>query len=146
MPAGLALLFAGAAAVAGAQGRDQDQWEYRPARAMQARLIARLGRSGPTVRLIGSPDFTAFDFRVAATFALRRHGLRVLDPAASVRLDDSYGLDATPYQATVRVSTTTERSADRQTIALIAAHGPRGHTLLVTLEPAALERRKPVRR
>jgi len=102
--AGMILLFATGAVVAGAQGPDQDQRKYHPIATIDARLIAALGPSVHTVLLLGSPDSAAFDIRTAAGFALRRHGLRVLDPAAAIRLNASYARNTSGYQAVLCVS------------------------------------------
>jgi hypothetical protein len=102
--AGMILLVATGAVVAGAQGPDQDQRKYHPIATIDARLIAALGPSVHTVLLLGSPDSAAFDIRTAAGFALRRHGLRVLDPAAAIRLNASYARNTSGYQAVLCVS------------------------------------------
>jgi hypothetical protein len=101
---GMIVLFATAALVAGAQGADQDQRKYHPITTINARLITALRPSVHTVLLLGSPDSAAFDIRTAAGFALRRHGLRVLDPSTAIRLNASYARNSSGYQAVLCVS------------------------------------------
>jgi hypothetical protein len=132
--AGLVLLLASAGVVAADQGADQDQWEYKPVGAINARLIAALGPSVRTVRLTGTPD--GFDFRMALAFALRRHGVGVLDPAAAVRLDSRYAVGSTPYQAIVGVGDAAGHRGAGRLIATVPAHAPSGRPILVTLERA----------
>ena len=128
------LLFATGAVVAGAQGPDQDQRKYHPIATIDSRLIAALGPSVHTVLLLGSPDSAAFDIRTAAAFALRRHGLRVLDPAAAIRLNATYALDTSGYQAVVCVSDESGRTTGR---VLATYSRPARPMILITLGSAS---------
>ena len=144
--AGVVLVFAAGGAVALAQGPDQDQGNYRPIGLVNARLGAVLRGSAHTVLMLGSSGPRGFDFRTAAGFALHRDGLRVLDPAAAVRLNSSYELGSTPYQAVVRFERAGSRTTGR-VIAVVPPHPPAGEAIVVVLErhPKSL-RRAAVRR
>lgn len=86
---GAAGALAAGATVAAGQGADQDQPEYAPVKRVQALVRGALG-SRRTVLVTGSHSFTAFDFRAAVIYDLRRRGVRVYAPAASVRLGSYY--------------------------------------------------------
>jgi hypothetical protein len=87
---GLLAALACGATVAAGQGRDQDSPEYGPVKAIQAAVRRALPPGRPTVLVTGSHGFTAFDFRAAVIYDLRRRGLRVYAPAASERLGVYY--------------------------------------------------------
>ncbi len=128
----IAVLGAGAA-VALAEGPDQDQGNYAPIGLVNARLGAVLRGSARTVVTVGSSGPRGFDFRAAADFALRRDGLRVLDPAAAVRLTPAYELHAAPYQAVVRFERQRARAKGR-VIAVVPPPQPGGGAIIVTVE------------
>ena len=152
--AGLVLLFGAGAVVAAGQGADQDQRKYHPIATINARLIATLRPSVHTVLALGSPDSAAFDIRTAADLALRRHGLRVLDPSAAIRLNGSYARASSGYQAVVCVSDETGHAAGRVlgtfsrpalptiTVTLASASSPPTQHL----PAASICRRRPARR
>jgi hypothetical protein len=99
---GLLATLAVGATVALGEGPDQDSAEYRPVKAVEAAVERALAPSDRSVLVLGAHDFTAFDFRAAVVYDLRRRGIRVYDPAASVRLGSWYepagnGVDATVY-------------------------------------------------
>ncbi len=87
---GLTLTLAVAGTVAAGQGPDQDRAEYRPVKIVQQAVRAALGPTPRSVLVTGAHTFTAFDFRAAVVYELRRSGWRVYDPAASVRLGSYY--------------------------------------------------------
>ena len=99
---GLLGTLAVGAAVALGQGPDQNSNEYTPVKTVNAAVERALRPSARAVLVLGAHDFTAFDFRAAVVYNLRRRGIRVFDPAASVRLGSWYEpaghkVDATVY-------------------------------------------------
>jgi hypothetical protein len=140
LPAALAAALTIGALVAGAQGADQDGGEYRPIATIDARVAAALAPGERVVRVEGSHDFAAFDYRAALLYALRRRGLRVLAPAAAVRLSSYYEEDGVPYDATVYL-TDSGRLPRGRVLARVALSG--GRTLTVTLvRPASSARHR----
>lgn len=104
--AGIALGLLATLAVGGAvalgEGHDQDSGEYGPVKTVDTAVEHALTPSDHAVLVLGAHDFTAFDFRAAVVYDLRRRGVRVFDPAASVRLGSWYEptghrVDATVY-------------------------------------------------
>jgi hypothetical protein len=91
LTAGVGLAWAVGIAVAAGQGSDQDRPEYGPVKIVQAAVRRALAAVRPRAVLVtGSHRFTAFDFRAAVIYDLRRRGWRVYAPAASVRLGSWY--------------------------------------------------------
>jgi hypothetical protein len=103
-----------AAAVAVAERSDYHVPEYGPV----AKMYAGLGRGVPaqrTVLLLGYLGNRTFRFKMAARFALIRHGIRPLSPGIDVRLGTWYDLDHRRYDCTVYVRDGTSRPAPRAT-------------------------------
>jgi len=99
---GLLATLAVGTAVALGEGPDQDSDEYKPVKTVNAAVERALTPADRAVLVTGAHDFTAFDFRAAVVYDLRRRGIRVFDPAASVRLGSWYEpaghkVDATVY-------------------------------------------------
>ncbi len=131
--AGASAVIAAGGAVALAEGPDQDQGNYAPIAVVNARLGAVLRGSVHTVALAGSSGQRGFDFRTAAAFALHRDGLRVLDPAAAVRLTPAYELGAAPFQAVVRFEPPGVHVRGR-VIAVVPPRQPTGGAIVVTVQ------------
>jgi hypothetical protein len=142
---GLAAALAVGAAVASGQGPDQDQPEYTPVKTVNAAVDRALAPTDHTVLVTGSHSFTAFDFRAAVIYDLRRRGLRVVAPAASVRLGAYYEPDGRTPDASVYVFD--ERSPPRRgrVIARVSFGGAPRKTITVMLAPAGA-RPAPARR
>ncbi len=138
--AGAVAVIAAGGAVALAEGPDQDEGNYAPIGVVNARLGAVLRGPAHTVVMVGFSGQRGFDFRAAAAFALHRDGLRVLDPAAAVRLSPAYELDAAAYQAVVRFEPQGARSRGR-VIAVVPPRQPGGGAIIVTLERVSAGRR-----
>ena len=120
----IAVLGAGGA-VALAEGPDQDQGNYAPIGVVNARLGAVLRGSARTVVMVGSSGPRGFDFRTAADFALHRDGLRVLDPAAAVRLTPAYESTPRPTRPSCRFAHEGARVKGR-VIAVVPPRQPAG--------------------
>jgi hypothetical protein len=83
--AGLGIVASVAAWAVTAQGSDAFQWTYRPVRALESRLVARLPRNRAVLVLPSRSE--AFVFRTAVTYQLRRRGYHFGVPQ-SVLFDD----------------------------------------------------------
>jgi hypothetical protein len=101
--AGLAAALAAGTAAAAAQARDQDEVEYGPIHTVIARVEAELPPTAKSVRIAGSSSFTAFDFKGALIYALRRDGRQPLILRGTRRLGTSYEARGRSAGATVSV-------------------------------------------
>lgn len=90
VPLSLGAALAVGVTIAAGERPDTDSVEYGPVARVNAAVLRRLSPSDRTVLVNGSHDFTGFDFRAAVIYELRKHGLRVLAPAASLRLGSYY--------------------------------------------------------
>jgi hypothetical protein len=108
--AGVVALAGVATAVAVSERPDYHRPEYRPLSAVYAGLEQGIPRQR-TVLLIGSLGNDTFRFKMAARFALVRHGIRPLSPGKDVRLGSWYEQDHRRYDCVVYVKDGTARPA-----------------------------------
>lgn len=128
---GLFATLAVGAAVALGQGPDQDSDEYKPAKTVIAAVNRALTPSDHRVLVLGAHDFTAFDFRAAVVYDLRRRGVRVFDPAASVRLGSWYEPAGHKVDATVYVYDEKRPPKHGRVIAKVSYGAHPRHTITV---------------
>lgn len=140
----LATLGAGAV-VAAAQRPDQDRGEYGPVKAVNAAVERALGPTDRTILVNGTHDFTGFDFRAAVIYDLRRRGLRVLAPAANLRLGSYYDPDKRTPDASVYVFDESTPPRSGRVIARVPSGEAPRKTITVMVSRAAgpLPRRSP---
>ncbi len=129
---GLLAVLAVGTAVALGEGRDQDGDEYKPVKTVNAAIEHALGPSDRVVLVLGAHDFTAFDFRAAVVYDLRRRGIRVYDPAASVRLGSWYEPGKHNVDATVYVYDETRPPMHGRVIAKVS-YGVRPHHTITVM-------------
>jgi hypothetical protein len=118
-PARVLAYGAGVLAVAGLAGvvafaerPDYHLPEYRPLGAVTAALRRGIPE-GRTVQLVGYLGERTFRFKMAARFALLRHGVRPLSPGKDVRLGSWYELDHRRYDCIVYVKDGATRPTPR---------------------------------
>ena len=131
---GLLATLAIGAAVALGEGPDQDSDEYGPVKTVNAAVERALRPADRTVLVTGAHDFTAFDFRAAVVYDLRRRGIRVFDPAASVRLGSWYEPGARRMDATVYVFDGQHPPKRGRVIAHLSYGAHPRHTITVQLQ------------
>jgi len=101
-----------AGVVALAERPDYHLPEYRPLGAVTAALRRGIP-AGRTVQLVGYLGERTFRFKMAARFALLRHGVRPLSPGKDVRLGSWYELDHRRYDCVVYVKDGATRPTPR---------------------------------
>jgi hypothetical protein len=141
----LATLGAGAV-VAAAQRPDQDRGEYGPVKAVNAAVERALGPTDRTILVNGTHDFTGFDFRAAVIYDLRRRGLRVLAPAASLRLGSYYDPDGRTPDASVYVFDERRPPKSGRVIARVSSGEASRKTITVMVSRATGTPSRPVHR
>ncbi len=99
---GVAVVACAAAAVAIGERPDEHLQEYRPLEEMLARLETALPR-GRTVKLVGYLGSATFRMKMAARYALVRHGVRPVSPGTDTRLGSWYELDHHRFACTVYI-------------------------------------------
>jgi hypothetical protein len=110
--AGVLALAGVATVVAVSERPDYHRPEYRPLGAVYSGLEQGIPRRR-TVLLIGLLGNDTFRFKMAARFALLRHGIRPLSPGKDVRLGSWYEQDHRRYDCVVYVKDGTSRPAAR---------------------------------
>jgi hypothetical protein len=100
---GVAATAAAAAAVAAAQRPDYHRVEYHPIRQI-AQALDRAVPSHRTVLLTGALGADTFRMKMAARYALLRHGVHPLSPGKDVRLGSWYDLDHRSFDCSVQVN------------------------------------------
>jgi hypothetical protein len=123
------------AAVAAVERPDQDRPEYAPIRTVVARLASALPPADRTIRVAGSPSFTAFDFKGAIVYALRRRGLRPLSLHGTLRLGRRYEARGRGYDGTVYVWDGPPRPRHGRLLARVALRAALDHEIAVTFAP-----------
>lgn len=134
---GLLATLAVGTTVALGQGPDQDSDEYKPVKAVNRAVEHALTPADHAVLVLGAHDFTAFDFRAAVVYDLRRRGIRVFDPAASVRLGSWYEPAGHKVDATVYVYDEKAPPKHGRVIAKVSYGAHPRHTITVMVVSAS---------
>jgi hypothetical protein len=116
--AGVGAVALAGVGIAAAQPPDEHLAEYRPLGIVFASLERRIP-TGRTVQLLGYLGNETFRFKMAARFAMVRHGIRPLSPGTDARLGSWYELDHHRYDCTVYVKD--GRAAPTPSAALVAS-------------------------
>ncbi len=118
--------------VAAAEKPDPDRVEYAPIGRVLSRVDGAVHR-GTTYSVGGSGSFTAFDFKAAIMFELRRRGFRPVVLGARTRLSGWYDARVHPEDARLTVYDG-NAPARAHVVARVAVPAAVDHTLTVTLE------------
>src|SRR5205823_9563588 len=135
----LALAIGGA--VAAAERPDQDRPEYRPLRTVVGRVHDGLPPGARVVRVAGSPSFTAFDFKGAIVYSLRRAGRRPVAVRGTLRLGSRYEARDRNYNGTVYVWDGPPEPRHGRLIARVGLAAAIDHEITVTFLPGSGRRR-----
>jgi hypothetical protein len=119
-PAFATALGVGAVAIAGTavaatEDPDYHRFEYRPLNTMFAGLDRGIP-AGRTVLLVGTLGNATMRFKMAARYAMVRHGIRPLSTGALFRLGTWYELDHHRYDCVVYVNDGTARPGKQATV------------------------------
>ena len=125
-----------AAAVAAAERSDQDRAEYQPIRTVVSRVSAAVPSGTRVVRVAGSPSFTAFDFKGAIVYALRREGRRPVVLHGTLRLGRRYEARGRAAGGTVYVWDGPPKPRHGWLVARVGLATAIDHEITVTFAPA----------
>ena len=153
---GIGAVAGAAVAVAVSERQDEHLREYHPLGVMLARLDRGIP-SARTVKLVGSLGSATFRIKMAARFAMVRHGIRPISPGTDTRVGSWYELDHHRYDCTVYIEDGTTRPASPSALIASVIYGgsyrvsawvapagcPPGHSKGPVSSAAALDATRP---